>query len=218
MVEFKAFVAPLLQRLPGTEEQKLAIVVGGAALSAATLCCACGSRTAAPAVPAEVAATPTGSAMATPQPKPAMTEENTPAKERKRPAPVETGTPVASFSPRGRPSAEAVAEMLGRRQQVLDEIVAVDAECVRQLRALARHFVGAHFSAPLVRTTACWLRSKLPPIWLLSGPAFDVFNSTERHAIFGSTTPDKIAACHGLHEDLLRQLQAAVDALGAPAV
>eukprot|EP01043_Picozoa_sp_COSAG02_P076631 COSAG02_NODE_16373_length_1088_cov_11.352148_1_plen_137_part_01 len=137
MEEFKAIVAPLLQRLPGTEEQKLTIVVGGAVLSAATLCCACGSRTTAPAAAqAAVAATPTSSAMASPQPKPAKAKESNPAKERKRPAPVETGTPVASSSPRGQPSAEAVAEMLGRRQQVLDEIVAVDTECVRQLRAL----------------------------------------------------------------------------------
>jgi hypothetical protein len=42
-----------------------------------------------------------------------------------------------------------------------------------------------------------------------------VFNSTERHAVFGSNTHAKIAACHGLHKELLRQLRAAVDALGA---
>lgn len=156
MAELKAIVAPLLQRLPGTEEQKLAIVVGGAAFSVATLCCACGSRTtavptAAPATAAVSAEVAAGmpSAVTKPPPEQATAEEKTPAKERKRPAPVETGTPaVASSSLRGRPATEAVAEMLGRRQQVLDEIVAVDAECVRQLRALDKHFVGEHTSAP----------------------------------------------------------------------
>lgn len=51
MAELKAIVAPLLQRLPGTEEQKLAIAVGGAAFSVATLCCACGTGSRTTAVP-----------------------------------------------------------------------------------------------------------------------------------------------------------------------
>ncbi len=174
MAEFQAIVAPLLQRLPGTEEQKLAIVFGGAAFSVATLCCACGSRTtaavpaAAPAtaaVSAEVGAVKPSTVTAT-APEPATAEEKTPAKERKRPAPVETGTPVASSSASG----EAVAEMLGRRQQVLDEIVAVDAECVRQLQALDKHFVGEHASTPLAHTTACWPCSLCPLNWLAFRP------------------------------------------------
>ena len=152
--EFKAIVAPLLQRLPGTEEQKLAMVGCSAALSVAALCCVCGSTSR--AAPATTAASAEGISMASAAvdsaAKPDMADEPTPAKARKRPAPLETGgTPAVSVSPRGQPSAEAVAEMLGRRQQVLDEIVAVDEECVSQLQALDKHFVGEHTKAPLAR-------------------------------------------------------------------
>ena len=71
----------------------------------------------------------------------------------------------------------------------------------------------------VTRTPACWVHPNCFPrtVWL-TGPALEAFNSTERHAIFGSNTPDKIAACLGLHTELLRQLRAAVDALGALAV
>jgi hypothetical protein len=157
-VEFKAIVAPLLQRLPGTEEQKLAAVAaGGAALSVAALCCVCGSTSrAAPATTASAEGMGTASdapAAAETVAKPDTADEARLAKERKRPAPLDTGgTPAVSASPRGQLSAEAVAEMLGRRQQVLDEIVAVDEECVSQLHALDKHFVGEDTRAPLART------------------------------------------------------------------
>jgi len=149
MVDVPAIVKPLLlqipraeellDRLPGTEEHKLAVVAGGAAVSVATLCCVCATIGRTPTTADAAATVTSGDTATTATNSPA---DSTPAKERKRPAPLETGTPGSFSSPRGRPSPEAVAEMLGRRQQVLDEIVAVDEECVEQLQALDKHFVG----------------------------------------------------------------------------
>lgn len=156
--------APLLDPLPGSEDQKLAAVVGGAALSVATLCCVYRNFGRAPApatpVPASVAeavgksvtpgntvtprktVTPRTGSNSPASPTTLGEDTATRAKERKRPAPVQTGTHSAPVSPRARPSAESIADMLSRRQHVLDEIVAVDEECVRQLEALEKHFVG----------------------------------------------------------------------------
>jgi hypothetical protein len=224
MADLTAMLAPLLEpvtsrmttQLPPsvTEDQKIALVVaGGAVLGAAALSCICGGGSGESGGP--VAATAAGAAAAV---TPAAAPLTTPAKEKRRPSPLETGTPT---TPRGRPSAEVEAELLGRRQQVLDEIVAVDEACVRQLEALDKHFVGER--TPFVQPTLSHVArptnavAHFCPRVRLAGSVLEAFNATERHAIFGSTTHEAITACLGLHAALLRQLKAAVDSLGAPA-
>ena len=155
-----------MEPLSVPQQERLAAGVG-AGMCVAAIYCACRSGGGAEVGEAEAEAGGGGG--------------GSPSKTRRRPAPVD----IAPQTPP--PSAEAAAEVLGRRQQVLDEILEVEEACARKLRALDKHFV-----APLHR----------------------LLHEAERSGIFGETTPHMISDCLELHESLLQKLRAAVDELG----
>ena len=137
----------------GTDDSSLAAVAFGATvLGGVALSCACGSGPGGGASPDAGAAPGSGAG----SPGAAAAAAATPQKkQRRRPAALDTATPGqnghgAPGTPRQQ-NAEVAAELLGRRQQVLDELVAVDEACERKLRALDQHFVGAHGLSPNFR-------------------------------------------------------------------
>lgn len=147
----------------GTDDSSLAAVAFGATvLGGVALSCACGSGPGGGASPDAGAAPGSGagsSGAGSPgagSPGAAAAAAATPQKkQRRRPAALDTATPGqnghgAPGTPRQQ-NAEVAAELLGRRQQVLDELVAVDEACERKLRALDQHFVGAHGLSPNFR-------------------------------------------------------------------